>query len=421
MLRATAVVAATTLLTLGMGVSDMASAHTPQSHVSHPHVSHLRASHQRAQADPAGSGPVLGASDPGTPYRWGRDSRNDAVHSVPSAVAGVAGKIVQLATSNAATYVLTSDGTVWAWGENEYGELGDGTTTSSFGTAVKVSFPTSVKISLLANPLPANSGLAIDSSGNAWGWGADFNNAMCMTGTNLLVPTEIPGLSKVTLAAGQSYHSTFDDNGTVVSCGDNHFGELGDGTENHAATPVDVLGLPRGVAVESLESSWHGTGALLADGDYYDWGYNKQGQAGVGTTQADVATAVKVDLEAPVVQVFRGGCDRNAAGHTLAMLNNGTVWAWGDGNHGQLGTGAKVDAALPVQVAVPKHVTFAEVVAGCAASFAIDSTGTLWSWGGAENGALGNGTVMGDVRKPRAISGGPYTYVSSSAFNVSAY
>ena len=181
------------------------------------------------------------------------------------------------------------------------------------------------------------------------------------------------------------------------------------------------MGLPSGVAVESLESSWHGTGALLANGDYYDWGYNKEGQAGVGISQPKIASAVEVELEAPAVQVFRGGCDTRAAGHTLALLSNGTVWAWGEGNDGQLGTGAKSDAALPVQVKVPKHVTYVEVVAGCQASFAIDSAGTMWSWGGAANGALGNGTVKGDVRKPRPIIGGPYTYVSSSAFNVSAY
>lgn len=407
-LRLSALVAGATLLTLGMSVSFSA-------------VASAHAAHHGKQSVSAQSGPVLEPTDPGTPYRWGRDSHKDSVTTVPSAVAGVPGKIVQMATSNGATYVLTAAGEVWAWGSNEFGELGDGTMTDSYDTAVEVNFPTGVKIAQLANPLPANSGLVIDSSGNPWGWGADFHSAMCMSGTNLVAPVEIPGLSNVSLATGQGYHSIFDVNGTVVSCGVNDFGELGDGTETRSATPVDVQGLPPGVAVESLEASWHGSGALMANGDYYDWGYNKQGQAGVGTTQRNVATAVKVDLQAPAVQVFRGGCDQDAAGHTLALLNNGTVWAWGDGNHGQLGDGTKSDSAVPVQVTVHRHVNFVEVVAGCEASYAIDTAGSLWSWGGADEGALGNGTVKGDVKKPRTIAGGPYTYVSDSAFNASAY
>ena len=328
---------------------------------------------------------------------------------------------MQMATSNAATYVLTANGEVWAWGANGLGELGNGTIANSYDTAVEVSFPAGVKIAQLANPQPANSGLAIDSAGNPWGWGADFYGAMCMSGTNLLTPTKIPDLSGVTLATGQGYHSIFDVNGTVVSCGVNHYGELGDGTRSRSESPVDVVGLPAGVAVKSLESSWHGSGALMANGTYYDWGYNEQGQAGIGNTERAVVSAEKVDLEAPVVQVFRGGCNHNAGGMTVALLNNGSVWSWGAGNLGELGNGTTKDSDVPVQTDVPPGVTFVEVVAGCAASYAVDSRGTMWSWGGAENGALGNGTVEGNVLKPTALTGGPYTSVSSSAFNVSGY
>ena len=101
--------------------------------------------------------------------------------------------------------------------------------------------------------------------------GSRFSQCHVHEWNHLVAPVEIPGLSNVSLATGQGYHSIFDVNGTVVSCGVNDFGELGDGTETRSATPVDVQGLPPGVAVESLEASWHGSGALMANGDYYDW------------------------------------------------------------------------------------------------------------------------------------------------------
>ncbi len=243
---------------------------------------------------------------------------------------------------------------------------------------------------------------------------------MCMSGADLATPTEIPGLSGVTLATGQGSHSIFDADGTVVSCGDNTYGQLGDGTTTQSATPVDVLGLPD-VSVISLESSWNGSGALLENGDYYDWGYNKQGQMGVGNTETAITTAEQVNLEAPAAQVFQGGCEPAAAGATVALLKNGTVWSWGAGSLGQLGNGGTSDSDVPVHVSFSGNANIVEVVGGGAASFALSLKGTLWSWGSAEYGELGNGKVVGTVLVPTKVRAGPFTYVSSSAFNVSAY
>jgi alpha-tubulin suppressor-like RCC1 family protein len=332
----------------------------------------------------------------------------------------VTGTIVQLSTSDSATYALTADGSVWAWGVGTVGQLGNGDTESSPKTAVQVAFPAGVVISQLSSPMPYNSGLAIDSTGHAWGWGYNKGASMCLKKTDLLKPKKVPGLSGVTLATGQGMHSLFDANGTVVACGLNPFGELGTGTKDRSLKPIAVVGLPE-EPVLSLESSWHGSGALMADGTYYDWGFNRTGQMGLGNTKRSITTAQPVSLPTAAVQVFQGGSGVKATGQTVALLSDGTVWAWGAGESGELGNGTTVDSDVPVQVSVPDGVTFVEVASGGAASYAVDSTGTIWSWGRGEHGALGNGTSGGIVVTPTAIAGGPFTYVTTTAFNVAAF
>jgi alpha-tubulin suppressor-like RCC1 family protein len=147
-------------------------------------------------------------------------------------------------------------------------------------------------------------------------------------------------LARVTLAVGALRHTLYDSDGRIVSCGDGPFGQLGDGMSGlaaHSGTPVAVRGLPAGAAV-ALTSGWGNAGVLMADGDYYDWGYNAGGQVGDGLT-ADATTAVRVTLAHPVSRVFEGGSFGDN-GQTMALQSNGRVWEWGAGDFGQLGDGS---------------------------------------------------------------------------------
>jgi alpha-tubulin suppressor-like RCC1 family protein len=367
---------------------------------------------------------VTGSTTSARAYRWGAwiNNHNRVVGraiDAPQAIAGITGTIVQLTASNATSYVLTSDGTVWAWGLGSVGELGNGGTSPSYKTAMKVDFPADVTITQLATPMPFDSGLARDSTGHVWAWGLDANSSMCLKSEDILKPTEVSGLSNVTALTGQGDHSSFDAGGTVVSCGDNNFGQLGDGTTTSSATPVSVIGLPDD-AVVSLESSWCGTGALLANGTYYDWGFNVHGQMGIGNTKKTIKTAEMVPLPAKAVQVFQGG-SISVNGQSVALLSDGTVWAWGNGHAGQLGDGGTSYSDTPVQVSVPSGVSFVQVNSGGATSYAVDSTGRIWSWGSDKDGSLGNGSSTGDALTPTRIAGGPFTFVTSTAINVAAY
>jgi alpha-tubulin suppressor-like RCC1 family protein len=332
----------------------------------------------------------------------------------PTVVTGISGKVVQIATSNSDGYALTSNGTVWAWGVGSYGELGNGKTPAYDTTAVQVDFPAGIKVSSLANPMPFDGALAIDTNGHVWGWGLNGAGDLCLSGLTETRPRQI-ALSDVTLATGARTHSLFDSSGRVYACGDGEGGVLGDGSTTSSSKPVGIVGLPTNENVTSLTSSWEGSGALLANGTYYDWGYNSSGQLGNGNrTNSDVPVQVK--LADPVRQVFQGGSGAKN-GQSIAILLNGSVWAWGDNRQGQLGDGSRTSSDVPVRVEVPAGVMFSKVNSGGYSCYAIDGGGRLWAWGGNDNGQLGTGSTALVETKPVDV-GVNLAQISSTASNV---
>jgi alpha-tubulin suppressor-like RCC1 family protein len=195
-----------------------------------------------------GTSPSHGASaSASTVYRWGVVGNRGPISQLqlgrPSVIEGIKGKVVQIATSNSDGYALTSTGAVYGWGVNSYGELGDGQLTPYETKAVRVEFPPGVTITSLANPMPFDGGLAIDSSGHAWGWGLNAADDLCLTGLTHKRPEQL-ALNDVTLATGAKTHALFESQGTVYGCGSNEAGELGNGTTNPSNTPSPVVGLP---------------------------------------------------------------------------------------------------------------------------------------------------------------------------------
>ena len=215
---------------------------------------------------PSGASPH---SSPTVVYRFGVVGNRGALTQLqlnrPTPVIGIRGRVVQVATSNSDGYALTSSGTVWAWGVASYGELGDGTDPAYSTKAVEVEFPARVRIVALANPMPFDGALAIDSQSHVWGWGLNALGDLCLSGLSELKPEELP-LSSVTLAAGARTHSLFVSEGSVYACGDGQHGVLGTGSTTSSATPVPVIGLPKTARVTGLTASWEGSGALLGNG-----------------------------------------------------------------------------------------------------------------------------------------------------------
>ena len=184
----------------------------------------------------------------------------------------------QIAGGRVHAIALKSDGTVWAWGYNAYGQLGDGTTAWSR--------PTPVQVSGLSGVTAIAAGgyhtIALKSDGTVWTWGANGNGQLGDgTTTERKTPVQVSGLSSVTaIAAGSSHTIALKSDGTVWTWGANGSGQLGDGTNTERTTPVQVSGLSGVTAISGGESH---TITLKSDGTVWTWGANASGQLGDGT------------------------------------------------------------------------------------------------------------------------------------------
>ena len=324
------------------------------------------------------------------------------------------GKVDEVGTSNAAQYALLANGSLYAWGLGTQGELGDGSTGNSSTEPVRVRFPAGVKIaSIPTDAMPYDTGLAIDTHGHVWGWGDNGGGELCLgTKAAYLIPVELP-LSHVSALAGASNHALYDAGGTVWACGQNIDGDLGDGSLRGTTTPVKVDKLS-GHPVTTLVASFANSGALLANGQYYDWGYNAHGQLGDGRTGRPSDVPVLVHLPAPVIQVAQGGSLWNN-GQTLVMLASGSLWAWGDNWAGQLGNGKRGMQPSPVRIHPPAGVTYRSLATGSATSYAISTTGGVYAWGVSHVGQVGDGRTRTAITPVLVASGA--ASISSTANN----
>jgi alpha-tubulin suppressor-like RCC1 family protein len=326
------------------------------------------------------------------------------------------GAVTQVGTSNSTQYALLAGGSLYAWGLGTQGQLGDGRERNSFTRPVRVRFPAGVKIAYIpTDAMPYDTGLAVDEEGQAWGWGRNRGGELCRDrGRILTTPIRVPLPGVVTTLAGASNHAVYDAAGTVYACGQNVAGDLGDGSMRSSATPVKVARLG-GTHVTKLVASFANSGALLADGEYLNWGYDANGQLGSGRFGRSSDVPVQVHLRAAVVQVAQGGSLWNN-GQTVALLSDGSLWSWGAGHFYQLGTRVVGARAFPVRFRAPAGVTFQSLATGSATSYAISTEGKVYAWGVGRLGQLGTGRTQ-PVRVPAVVASGA-TGISSTANNV---
>ena len=318
----------------------------------------------------------------GTVWAWGNNGNGQlgdgttTNRAAPVQVSGLS-DVVSI-TSGVHTMALKSNGTVWASGWNWFGQLGDGTTTERH-TPVQVSGLTDV-VSITAGHYHS---FAIKSNGTVWAWGRnDFGQLGNGTTTNRSTPGQVSGLSNViALAAGTDHTVALKSDGTVWTWGLNDYGQLGDGTTTNRSVPTQVSGLTN---VSSISAGYSHSVAVKADGTVWTWGKNSDGQLGDNTLTNRYAP-VQVSGLSGVVTVSAGW------NHTIAIKANGTVWAWGYNYFGQLGDGTTTTRKLPVQVSGLSNVV--AVVAGDYHTMALKADGTLWSWGENGYGQLGDGTT----------------------------
>ncbi|WP_018802121.1 Ig-like domain repeat protein [Salinispora arenicola] len=297
--------------------------------------------------------------------------------------------ITAIAGSDANSFALTSTGAVLAWGNNTGGELGDGTNTDRT-TPVAVKLPTGTTVTAIA--VGTFHTLALTSTGALLAWGGNGFGELgdgTTTARNEPVPVNVPAGTTITAIAGGRGHSlALTSTGTVLAWGKNNEGQLGDGTNANSTTPVDV-DLPPGTTVTAIAGGGSNSFALTSAGTVLAWGLNSSGQLGDGTT-TDRSTPVDVNLPPGTTVTAIAGGDR----HSLALTSAGTVLAWGLNSSGQLGDGTTTDSTTPVDVNLPPDTTITAITAHDGShSLALTSIGTILAWGSNSSGELGDGTT----------------------------
>jgi alpha-tubulin suppressor-like RCC1 family protein len=338
--------------------------------------------------------------------------------------------VVSVSGGNNHSLALKSDRTVWAWGSNTFGQLGDGTTTPRT-TPVQVLGPggTGYITDIVGIAAGLSYSLALKSDGTVWGWGTNGNGQLGDgTTTQQNTPVQVVGpggvgyLTDVIGVADFSSHSlALKSDGTVWAWGMNSSGQLGDGTTTQRTTPVQVLG-SGGVGfltgVSAVAAGNAHSLALKSDGTVWAWGTNGSGQLGDGTN-TQRTNPVQVLGSGGVG--FLTGVSAVAAGtqHSLAVISDGTVWAWGSNLRYQLGDGTNTQRTSPVQVKGPGGVGFLTGVSAASAgslhSLALKSDGTVWAWGFNGNGQLGDGTASSRSTPVQAKGLGAGTWLTDVA------
>ena len=339
---------------------------------------------------PVGSGtvdPEIGTHvvDVDVPYTLSAKS-DTGYHFVCWSVDG--GAVLEDILAASTTALITGNATITAcfaldrapnpvisWGNNEAGQLGDGTKHERHAP---------IQVNLISDAIQVESGCgssyALLRDGTVWSWG---NNQYGQLGDGTMVdkdnPVSVPNLSNVKCISVGNYHVlALTNDGKVFAWGKNANGQVGNNSTTNSLTPVQTIKNVKYIACGAAHSL-----AVLDDGRVYVWGKNDKGQLGDGTI-ADAKIPLLVNVLSNIITV-KGG-----SAHSLALQEDGYVWAWGDNTYGQLGNGSTTMSLIPVKVAI----NVVNIACGSDFSMTQKDDKTVWSWGNNASGQLGDGSTI---------------------------
>ena len=322
-----------------------------------------------------------------------------------------------------------SDGNAYAWGYNNYGQLGDGTRDDKLAPVMvrkpdRKTYPDLPEdFTYLQVSAGGYHSLAVGSDGNVYAWGSNGNGRLGDgTSSNRYTPVRVKTPDRKTypdlpadftylqVSAGYVHSLALGSDGNVYAWGSNGNGQLGDGTSSSRYTPVRVKtpdrktypDLPADFTYLQVSAGGDHSLALGSDGYAWAWGCNLYGNLGNSSSSTFNPVPVRVRDPASPGDASKGlQATQVSAGYhlSLAVGSDGNAWAWGDNTYGQLGDGTTTTRYAPVMVRkpdrktypdLPADFTYLQVSAGWQHSLAVGSDGNAWAWGYNTYGQLGN-------------------------------
>jgi alpha-tubulin suppressor-like RCC1 family protein len=314
------------------------------------------------------------------------------------------------------TTAIKTDGTLWTWGRNYRGELGTNNTITRSTPVTTFAGGTNWKQVSAGSIHTA----AIKTDGTLWTWGY---NSYGNLGTNNTITRSTPvttfagGTDWKQVSAGNRYTSAIKTDGTLWVWGRNTSGQLGTSDTIHRSTPVTTFA--GGTNWKQVSSGVFHTTAIKTDGTLWTWGRGNEGQLGKFYEQLDILTPVTT---------FAGGTNwadtatgepeelytlSAAIGHTGAIKTDGTLWIWGLGTSGQLGTNDTITRSTPVTT-FAGGTNWKQISVGNSYTAAIKTDGTLWVWGSTGNGQLGTNNFNSNAPVTTFAGGTNWKQVSCS-------
>ncbi len=282
---------------------------------------------------------------------------------------------------------IRDDGTLWTWGTNTSGTLGDGTTVNKSSPSV-IGNDSYVAVSAGANHVAA-----INWEGKLFTWGLGTSGQL---GNNAILsrssPVQVAGTTSFSqVSAGGDFTVALTNTNLLFTWGLGTTGQLGIGLTTNRSSPVPV----GSSSWTSISAGGLHALAVASDGLAYVWGSNATGQLGIGVT-LNRSSPVQLSASTSWVSVSAGGS------HSVAIRDDYGLFAWGLNNAGQLGNNTTINRSSPVQIGTE---SWTQVSAASSNTQAIRSDGTLWGWGLNTSNQLGDNTIV-NKSSPVQISGG---------------
>jgi hypothetical protein len=321
-----------------------------------------------------------------TVWDWGANADRNVLgdgsntsSNVPVQVSSLTG-VIAVSGGVCHSLALKSNGTVWSWGWNQYGQLGNGVLNDTNYTPLQVNILNGVK----AISAGGFHNLALKNDSTLWSWGYNVNGELGLgiwSDTN--VATQINSLSGITAISAGGHHSlVIKSDSTVWAWGWNNHGQLGDGTNNDSNVPLQVTGLTGIIAVSANGET--NSLALKSDGTVWTWGWNNYGQLGDGT-YLDSYIPVKINSLTGIKSIGGG------IYYSLALKSDSTVWVWGLNWQGTLGIGPATVVDTNLAIKMNSYTGITAMAGGANFVLAQKNDGTRWAWGDGGWGQLGNG------------------------------